>query len=115
MEKKFNLVSSLKIVKSTVTLCAGIVVTLFSCLEEVVADNTFVKDETRVEFPTDSVSYEDFDIVLAPNTDTKNCPAGAESETGGVLDTFVSSVLQETKPLDGDISKFVDDNFWDLI
>lgn len=30
------------------------------------------------------------------------------------LEKIVSSLVENAKPLDGDISKMVDDNFWDL-
>lgn len=39
----------------------------------------------------------------------------ADVRDGDVLGNFVSSILRNTKPLDSDISKLVDDNFWDLV
>lgn len=30
------------------------------------------------------------------------------------IEKIVSSLVENAKPLDGDISKMVDDNFWDL-
>jgi hypothetical protein len=32
-----------------------------------------------------------------------------------ILNGFVSTILKDTKPMDSDFSKFVDDNFFDLV
>lgn len=42
-------------------------------------------------------------------------PKQIENINKDVLEKIVSSLVENVKPLDGDISKMVDDNFWDLV
>lgn len=120
MNKKFNIVGNLVVVRKTIALSAGIMIMLFSCTEEVKACDTFVVTDSQVEMskditPTISANLE---IELAPNVElkaTSQDSVNMESGLDNVLENFVSSILSDTKPLDADISKFVDDNFWDLI
>lgn len=44
------------------------------------------------------------DITLTTNIDEND-----------VLSSFVNSILSNCKSLDSDISKLIDDNFWDLV
>lgn len=32
-----------------------------------------------------------------------------------ILEQFISSIFKGIKPLDGEIQKFINDNFWDLV
>lgn len=120
MNKKYQFVGNLNVVRKAVALSAGIVITLFSCTDDAYASNTFVRAESQIELsneiiPTISANLE---IALAPNIEvstTANEPASVEGGIGDALSDFVSSILTNTRPLDSDISKFVDENFWDLI
>jgi hypothetical protein len=38
-----------------------------------------------------------------------------ETDMPEILSNFVDNILSNTKPLDPDFSKLVDDNFWDLV
>ena len=120
MSKKYQFVGNLNVTQKFVALSAGIVVTLFSCAEDAPTFGTFVCSDAQMELakeivPTISANME---MALAPNIG-KSKPVkesvSAEGEIGNVLDDFVSSILTNTKSLDSDISKFVDENFWDLI
>jgi hypothetical protein len=58
------------------------------------------------------------EIALASNNDTfihEKKAAYTEEGDQDLLGNFVSSILKDTKSMDSDFSKFVDDNFWDLI
>lgn len=48
------------------------------------------------------------------NSDT-HMPKQIENINENALEKIVSSLVENVKPLDGDISKMVDDNFWDLV
>jgi hypothetical protein len=119
MDKKFNLVSDLKVSTKTIALSAGIVITLFSCTDEIVASNVFVESDMKQELILEAAPdiCTNIEIALASNNDTsiqeKN--AYSEGDDQDILDNFVSSILKGTKSMDSDFSKFVDDNFWDLI
>ena len=52
-------------------------------------------------------------ISIDCNADTKITPA--ELSDADILVSFAKSILDETKSLDADISKLVDENFWDLV
>ena len=52
-------------------------------------------------------------ISIDCNADTKITPA--EMNDADVLVSFAKSILDGTKSLDADISKLVDENFWDLV
>ena len=39
----------------------------------------------------------------------------SDKESQNRLEAFIHAIVKGIKPLDGDTSKFVDDNFWDLI
>jgi hypothetical protein len=120
MDKKFNLVSDLKVSTKTIALSAGIVITLFSCTDEIVASNVFVESDMKQELILEAAPdiCTNIEIALVSNNDTsiqekKN--AYTEGDDQDILDNFVSSILKGTKSMDSDFSKFVDDNFWDLI
>lgn len=120
MNKKYQFVGNLNVARKVVALSAGIVITLFSCTEDVQASSTFVRSDAQMELtkeivPTISANLE---IALAPNIEKSTVvkePVSIEGGMGNALEDFVSSILTNTKPLDSDISKFVDENFWDLI
>lgn len=117
MNKHFNLVSSLDVVKKSVALCAGIMITLFSCVDEFCPASSFVKGDVREELVSSICA--NVEISLAPNIElverVGSFDANVEGGDGEVLGTFVSSILKNTKTLDRDFSKVVDENFWDLI
>ena len=52
-------------------------------------------------------------ISIDCNANTKITPA--EMNDADVLVSFAKSILDGTKSLDADISKLVDENFWDLV
>ena len=52
-------------------------------------------------------------ISIDCNANTKITPA--EMNDADVFVSFAKSILDGTKSLDADISKLVDENFWDLI
>lgn len=52
-------------------------------------------------------------ISIDCNANTKITPA--EMNDVDVLVSFAKSILDGTKSLDADISKLVDENFWDLV
>ena len=52
-------------------------------------------------------------ISIDCNADTKITPA--ELSDADILVSFAKSILDGTKSLDADISKLVDENFWDLV
>lgn len=122
MNIKYSLVSDLKVLKETViAIGAGVLITLFSFTEEVKASDVYVRSDTCIELNAENspTICADVELRLAPNV-TSYVPENndADMEDGGnpqILEKFISSMLSEMKPLDGDISKFVDDNFWDLI
>jgi hypothetical protein len=120
MAKKFNWVSDLKVVTTTIALSAGITITLFSCTDEIVESNVFVESDMEQELILEAAPdiCAHIEIALASNDDTSihdQQIASTEGSDEDVLSNFVSSILKGTKPLDSDFSKFVDDNFWDLI
>jgi hypothetical protein len=120
MDKKFNLVSDLKVAATTIALSAGIMITLFSCTDEIVTSNVFVESDMEQELILEAAPdiCADIEIALASNDDTsinEKKIAYTEGSDQDVLGNFVSSILKGTKSMDSDFSKFVDDNFWDLI
>lgn len=120
MDQKFNLVSDLKVVTKTIALSAGIIITLFSCTDEIIPSNVFVESaiEQKLIVEVTPKICANIKIALASNVEPSIenkitiCTKGKDED---LLDAFVSSILKDTKPMDGDFSKFVDDNFWDLI
>ena len=52
-------------------------------------------------------------ISIDCNADTKITPV--EQSDADILVSFAKSILDGTKSLDADISKLVDENFWDLV
>ncbi len=59
------------------------------------------------------------DVIVQP-TISFDCNAETEIsmiqyEESDVLTKFAESILKDMKPLDADISQWVDDNFWDLV
>lgn len=52
-------------------------------------------------------------ISIDCNADTKITPA--EQSDADIMVSFAKSILDGTKSLDADISKLVDENFWDLV
>ena len=52
-------------------------------------------------------------ISIDCNVDTKITPA--EQSDAEIMVSFAKSILDGTKSLDADISKLVDENFWDLV
>lgn len=120
MNKKFNYVGNLNVVRKAVALSAGIMITLFCCTDEVMACDTFVVADSQIELPKDVIPTisANLEIELASNVELETTSQNSINIEGGednVLESFVSSILANTRSLDADISKFVDDNFWDLI
>lgn len=121
MNKHFNLVSNLTVTKKSVALGAGIMITLFSCADNSYAAGSFIKGDVREEVVFDSLPSicANVEISLAPNIKLaeKEDSSNAIVEGGDIdiLGNFVSSILRNTKTLDSDFSKVVDENFWDLI
>lgn len=121
MNKHFNLVSNLTVVKKSVTLGAGIMITLFSCVDNSYAAGTFVRGDVHEEVVLDCLPSicANVEISLAPNIELAETDNSSQATIEGgdvdILGNFVSSILRNTKTLDSDFSKVVDENFWDLI
>lgn len=114
------MVENLRVTNKTIALSTGIVVTLFSCVDQVKVSDAFVKSEMSLKLKQDyaPVNCAGMEISLASNVGTVALGSKASSTDGGMgslLDTFVSSILKNTKPIDEDFSKVVDENFWDLV
>lgn len=119
MEYNFNLVSNLPNPSKTVFLSAGIAIALLSCVDDHYTVKAFVKggvSESVVATSLPSISA-NVKISLTSNLTSKEGENTLVADGGDrdVLGNFVSSILRNTKSLDSDISKLVDDNFWDLV
>lgn len=120
MKMQYVKISELVPRKQIVKLSACVLITLFSYSDYAETDFVFSQGGSYAEHVSLSspVQINDFTIDLASNIDSDNLD-NVSVEVGGndtdVLNEFISSIITETKPLDADISKFVDDNFWDLV
>lgn len=121
MDKNFHFVSEIvvKKISRTIRIGAGIVLTLFVCDVSNLKEEDFV--QTNVAQVTSVVQETMVDNTVAITMLKNETPVEHRSianiEGGGldVLEQFVSSILKDSRPLDGDISKFVSDHFWDLV
>lgn len=123
MEKKFHFVSDIMVtkIKHGIAIGAGIVLTFFTCPQlDFNAEKFSQISESQINTSRESVYNDDLSVTFLENKNSINNQTyqSVASIDGGledVLSQFVSSVIRESKPLEGDFSKFVSDHFWDLI
>lgn len=102
---------TLKAVISTSLFLGGMVFTTPTLGAEI--------DDYSSLYQTSGKPAEEHNNIIIPsisidcNADTKITPT--ERSDADVLISFAKSILDGTKSLDDDISKLIDENFWDLV
>lgn len=122
MEKNVRFVSEIVVKKISrqILIGASIVLTLFVCEVPNLKEGDFVQTNIAQENSIVHETMIDNTVAITLLTNNENPKrtrsiANAEENPFNALEQFVSSILKDSKPLDGDISKFVSDHFWDLI
>ncbi len=100
----------------TVTMFAGLLAG--SCN----VNNVFASDVSIDYYVHNKISYKYRDVMPISEIDkyTSDCINDIQSisyvdSDEEILANFVKNITVNTKELDADFSKFVDDNFWDLV
>lgn len=63
------------------------------------------KEDTTIKSPKIINFSQSFDNIISP----------IDKENEAILTNFITSILDNTKPLDSDFSQFIDEKFWDLV
>lgn len=102
---------TLKSVISTSLFLGGMVFTTPTLGAEIDDYSSLQQTSGKPAKVSNSIDLPSFSIDC--NADTQITPA--EQSDADVLVSFAKSILDGTKSLDADISKLVDENFWDLV
>lgn len=122
MNKIFHRVCDVRIEKKIVTIGVGLLLTFFSCCEEMRNSSVFTTslNEGGITQKIATVRSEKLKIYFDEKgkdvTNEQSVDAlYVGGDAGTALEMFVTSIVRDSKPLDAEISKFVDDHFWELV